>query len=93
MTQKLYERMVDDLEPEEVAILKGVTKENLVAELLATWTDDHERCVGVRINGVEVGFWWLTFEAAAAFAYPDSPLGREIIWVVLNDHLVETGLA
>lgn len=85
--KKRCERMVNDLEAGEVATLKGITEENLQVEVLADWEDDHERCVGVRLNGVEVSFWWLTFEAAAAFAYPDSPLGRKIIMRVLEEAL------
>ena len=90
---KPYERMIDDLEPDEVAKLKAVTLENLECEVIGTWTDDHERCVGVKINGVEVSFWWLTAEAAGAFEYPDSPKARQTIMEVLNDQLVDYGQA
>ena len=89
---KLYERMVGDLKPEEVAVLKGVTKENLVVELLADWVDDHEQCVGVKLNGVEVSFWWLSFEAASAFFYPNSvecQRARDIVLQVLSEALTD----
>jgi len=86
---KLYERMVGDLGPEEVAILRGVTKENLTIEVLADWVDDHERCIGVKLNGVEVSFWWLSLEAVSAFCYPDSVAAREIVLQVLSEALVD----
>ena len=84
-----YERMVGDLKPEEIAVLKGVTKENLVVEVLADWVDDHEQCIGVKLNGVEVSFWWLSFEAASAFCYSDSVAAREMILQVLSEALVD----
>lgn len=86
-------RMVEDLNAEEVAVLRTVTQENLTVEVLSLWEDDHEQCVGVKLNGIVVSFWWLTFEAAAAFAYPDSPKAREMILQVLKDGLDDVGIS
>jgi hypothetical protein len=82
-----YERCIEDLDDSEIETLKGVTYENLQVEFLGTWMDDHAQCVGVNINGVEVGFWWLSPEGAAALCYPDSPKARKIIIDILNSSI------
>jgi hypothetical protein len=82
-----YTRMIEDLTEHEIDVLKSVTENHLVVELLSNWTDDHAECVGVRLNGVEVSFWWLVPEAAAAFFYLDSPTAKKKVMEVLKDQL------
>jgi hypothetical protein len=81
--------MIEDLPEREVNILKSVTESNLVVEVLSAWVDDNAECIGVKINGVEVSFWWVTFEAAAAFYYLDSPTARKMVLSVLGERLQE----
>jgi hypothetical protein len=81
--------MIDDLNGDELQTLENITNaEQLTVELVSGWEDDHCPCVGVKINGIEFSFWWLTSEAAAAFYYLDSPKARQTVFEVLRDAIV-----
>jgi hypothetical protein len=68
------ERFFSDLSSEELNKLATIkTPDDLKSvEVLDTWRDDHETCVGVRVNGIEFGCWWIVSEFAGAFYYWDS---------------------
>ena len=55
-------------------------------DLIHEWTGDHCPCVGVKINGIPVSFWWLTREAAAAFMYVnDPPKAKKIVFEMIKE--------
>jgi len=63
--------MYDELTSKERAILKKIVKVTDLesVELLSDWEDDHQVCIGVRVNGVEFGIWWTGTEVIGAFEY------------------------
>jgi hypothetical protein len=83
-----HERFIEDLSEKEKKILAEVIKQKHVAvEVLSEWTDDHQPCLGVKINGIEFGVWWLDVEGAGAFHYSDSKKAQKIIKDVIKGKL------
>ena len=68
------ERKFHELTPEEQATIRAIPEADFLTNVkyLRTWTDDGLPCVGMSVNGVEMGFWWLDTEEAAAFLNPSS---------------------
>lgn len=81
--------MVDDLSDQDFETLSRIktVKDLKKVEILDDWHDDHCPCVGVRINGVHVSFWWLTETAMAAFHYPDSRKAAQMIFEIVTDYV------
>jgi RNA polymerase sigma factor (sigma-70 family) len=84
-----YERMFYELSPEEQNVLNNIkTVDDLKSvEVVGEWSDDHVPCVGVKINGVEIGFWWLDNSGIAAFHYPDSGKAKQTIVDIIIDQI------
>jgi len=77
-TIPLYERSLIGIPKEERKVLLSIRRPEDVktCKVLNTWTDDHIDCVGVELNGVEVGFWWVGPEMCGAFKYWDSATAK-----------------
>lgn len=86
-----YERMINNLTAREIATLTAIkTVEDLKEVVLhSQWNDDHCPCVGVKINGVPVAFWWLTNEAAGAFSYTDSKKAMTVVLDIVREGINE----
>ena len=76
-----------DLSPADKANLRSISSPEDLKEvkLLGSWRDDHELCVAARINGTEVSVWWIDWEWAAAFCFPDSLKAKTAIVEVLHE--------
>lgn len=84
-----YRRTIGELSGDELQTLEEIANaEQITTQFIFGWEDDNCPCVGARINGVELGFWWLTPELAAAFYCPDSPKARQSIFETLRDAIV-----
>ena len=72
-TEKKHERMFSDLTTEEQAAIKQLafSKEPIRVEVVDEWTDDHLPCIGAEVNGVPMGFWWLSSHGVGALTYAD----------------------
>lgn len=68
-----HERAFNELTDEELATLGLIQSPEDInnVELIELWTDDHEACVGVEVNGVKFGCWWIIPEFVGAFSYWD----------------------
>ena len=76
----LYKRMFNELTPSEQKIIKGLTDEDLRRlDVLDVWRDDHQPCVGIKVAGVPMGFWWLDAEMVGAFYFPREPRAQRMI--------------
>lgn len=83
-----FERSLCELSEEEVGKVRlEVVKEVIGVEVVGVWRDDHCPCVGVRVGGVEFGFWCLTDVAAGAFHYSDSVSAQVVIRELIVDGL------
>ncbi len=77
-----------DMSKEHFAIFEAIeTIDDIKSvEVSTTWMDDHCDCVGAVVNGINVSFWWLTREAAAAFEYAnDSAKAKKIVFEVIKE--------
>ncbi len=60
-------------------------------EYLNDWMDDHILCVGAKINGVPVGFWWIGHDGAADIKHAgDSPTAKKGVVEIVKQY-VEAG--
>lgn len=77
---KKHERSLTDLSPKERKIILSIhePKDIKSCEVVNTWSDDHIPCIGVKLNGVKMGFWWIG-EYTGAFRYWDSAKAKEDI--------------
>ncbi len=82
-------RNVADLTPEERQKLAEIkTPDDIQSVSVAdVWIDDHQPCVGVRLNGVDVAFCWLRAYTVGAFFFDDSPRAKQVIYEALRDAL------
>jgi hypothetical protein len=57
----LHKRFFHELTEEERKTLTDIKAPNDIktTECLAEWANDHVVCFGAKINGVELGFWWV----------------------------------
>lgn len=65
---------LNDLPPEQQTILKAVKSPADIRECMVmdSWYDDHQLCVGVALNGVEFGAWWIGWQLGGAMFFSDS---------------------
>ena len=84
----LWARGIEELTEEELEQLMQVDPAEFAVELKETWEDDHLPCVGVVIDGVPIGFWYLKHYAAAAFWYLDSMAARKVVIDLLRETLL-----
>lgn len=72
---------IEDLSPEQQAVLRAIQTPQDIREsqVMDTWHDDHQLCVGASINGVEFGAWWVGWEFAGAVYFSDSTKSAPII--------------
>lgn len=90
MKMKKYERALYDLDKDEIDKLKAIKSVADIksAEIVDTWRDDQLPCVGVKINGVEFGFWWIDDKLIGAFEYcSDSAKAKQVILKHLHDEI------
>lgn len=89
MAEPLCTRFFDELtEAEQQTLLAIQGPEDIKSvEVLSAWTDDHLPCIGLRLNGVEVGFWWTdpALEGLAEAA-PESKRARLRIFELLEHY-------
>lgn len=81
------ERFYPELTVAEQQVLKSITNESDIkdVEVLSDWYDDHQICVGAKVNGVEFGVWWMGAKDAGSFWWPDSiPARQNIVSVIKN---------
>lgn len=60
-----YQRFISShIRGEELETLQAITEPNHIKtfEILGEWTDDREPCLGVSLNGVQFGIWWIVRE-------------------------------
>lgn len=82
------DRFFNQLTPEEQGIVEAIKPtDELTVEVLAEWHDDHLPCVGAKINGVPMGFWWLNMEGAGAFHYADSKAAQKAIHEMIAGYI------
>lgn len=57
---KSWERSLTELTKKERKVILSIRKPQDIksCKVIDTWTDDHLECVGVKLNGVDIGFWW-----------------------------------
>lgn len=85
-------RMFSELTPKEQQKIRDAlaSPKPLKVVHLESWTDDHLPCVGTRINGVLMGFWWLSIECAGATVYSHDKKAqamiRKMIQWQIDDH-------
>jgi hypothetical protein len=75
-----WKRSLTDLSREERKVLLSIHKPEDIksCEVMDAWEDDHIPCVGVKLNGIEIGFWWIG-DMVGAFKYWDSATAKEDI--------------
>lgn len=80
-------RDASELTEDEVSRLREIkTPEDITdVEVIDEWTDDHLPCIGVKINGVEIGLWWC--DTTNAFHYWDSPKAKNDILGCIDNYL------
>lgn len=77
-----HERMFEELTTKERKIIEEIRSPNDIKTLkvIDVWEDDHLNCVGIEINGVRVGLWWVGVEIVGACKYwKDERAKRDII--------------
>ena len=82
-------RMVGKLttaEKEKIADIKQPSDLKSV-KIVDEWTDDHLPCLGVKINGVPMGFWWLSRGSIGSFEYPESAKAKSWIIELIQDQI------
>lgn len=59
-----YQRFISQLRGDELETIAAIKKPEDITEftIIDEWRDDHEACVGFRLNGVETSAWWIIRE-------------------------------
>jgi len=81
MTIKAHYRTVEELTPEELEAIKAIQLPDDIKEVkvISEWYDDHLPCIGFKINGVKMAFWWADRKVVGALHFVDSPSARAVI--------------
>lgn len=88
---ELYERNASDLTEDEYKKLRAIkTPKDIKSckQVGDDWTDDHVICMGVEINGVELGFWWCGSEMVGHVNYAmKNTEARELVFEALKSFM------
>jgi len=86
---KKFERMAGELTDKEKQVIAAIKKPEDIKTIKVNseWTDDHLPCVGATINGVPMGFWWLSRQGAGAFDYPESDKARKMVVTMIKTQI------
>lgn len=85
-----YERLFHELTDKEQDLIEQIKKPSDIKtmEVVKEWIDDHLSCVGTKINGVEIGFWWIGDHAySSAFHYPDSIKAKAKVCEMIQENV------